>query len=198
MTKRRVAIVGAATSDFGRVDDKSAFELHHQATSRALADAGHRPRRGRRLHVPRHRGPPAHRAGRVPGPGRPHRLHRLHRRGRLVLGDVPRARRGRHRPGPDRHRRPLLRVDLAGRPEAAVAHGQPLLRQQGARSSSTPPSATPSSPSTPCRPGATCTSSAPPSSSWPRSPSRPATTPGSTPTPTTATPSPSRTSSPRG
>ncbi|MDR3648629.1 MAG: hypothetical protein P4L20_06025, partial [Acidimicrobiales bacterium] len=37
---RRVAIVGAALSDCGRVDDKSAFELHHQATSRALADAG--------------------------------------------------------------------------------------------------------------------------------------------------------------
>ena len=37
---RRVAIVGAALSDVGRVDHKSAFELHHQATSRALADAG--------------------------------------------------------------------------------------------------------------------------------------------------------------
>src|SRR5271170_8298697 len=37
---RRVAIVGASLSDVGRVDHKSAFELHHQATSRALADAG--------------------------------------------------------------------------------------------------------------------------------------------------------------
>lgn len=37
---RRVAIVGAALSDCGRVDDKTAYELHHQATSRALADAG--------------------------------------------------------------------------------------------------------------------------------------------------------------
>ena len=37
---RRVAIVGAALSDCGRVDDKSAFELHHQATKGALADAG--------------------------------------------------------------------------------------------------------------------------------------------------------------
>ena len=37
---RKVAIVGAALSDVGRVDDKSAFELHHQATSRALADSG--------------------------------------------------------------------------------------------------------------------------------------------------------------
>ena len=35
-----MAIVGAALSDCGRVDDKSPFELHHQATSRALADAG--------------------------------------------------------------------------------------------------------------------------------------------------------------
>ncbi len=40
MTGRRVAIVGAALSDIGRVDDRSPFELHHQAASRALADAG--------------------------------------------------------------------------------------------------------------------------------------------------------------
>lgn len=39
MTKR-VAIVGAALSDIGRVDDKTAFHLHQQATARALADAG--------------------------------------------------------------------------------------------------------------------------------------------------------------
>ena len=37
---RRVAIVGAALSDCGRVDDKSAHQLHHQAVTRALADAG--------------------------------------------------------------------------------------------------------------------------------------------------------------
>jgi acetyl-CoA acetyltransferase len=37
---RRVAIVGAALSDIGRVDDKTAFELHFQGASRALADAG--------------------------------------------------------------------------------------------------------------------------------------------------------------
>lgn len=36
----RVAIVGAALSDCGRVDDKTAFELHYQAASRAIADAG--------------------------------------------------------------------------------------------------------------------------------------------------------------
>lgn len=40
MTGRRVAIVGAATSDLGRVDDKTAFHLNYQATTRALADAG--------------------------------------------------------------------------------------------------------------------------------------------------------------
>lgn len=40
MTDDRVALVGAALSDCGRVDDKSAFELHFQATTRALADAG--------------------------------------------------------------------------------------------------------------------------------------------------------------
>ena len=37
---RKVAIVGAALSDCGRVDAKSPFELHYQAASRALADAG--------------------------------------------------------------------------------------------------------------------------------------------------------------
>jgi acetyl-CoA acetyltransferase len=37
---RKVAIVGAALSDCGRVDDKTAYQLHHQATTRALADAG--------------------------------------------------------------------------------------------------------------------------------------------------------------
>jgi len=37
---RRVAIVGAALSDCGRVDDKTVFELHYQAASRAVADAG--------------------------------------------------------------------------------------------------------------------------------------------------------------
>jgi acetyl-CoA acetyltransferase len=37
---KRVAIVGAALSDCGRVDDKDVYELHHQGTSRALADAG--------------------------------------------------------------------------------------------------------------------------------------------------------------
>jgi acetyl-CoA acetyltransferase len=36
----RVAIVGAALSDCGRVDTKSPFELHYQAASRAIADAG--------------------------------------------------------------------------------------------------------------------------------------------------------------
>ena len=37
---KRVAIVGAALSDIGRVDDKTPFYLHFQAASRALADAG--------------------------------------------------------------------------------------------------------------------------------------------------------------
>ena len=36
----RVALVGAALSDIGRVDTKTPFELHHQAASRAIADAG--------------------------------------------------------------------------------------------------------------------------------------------------------------
>jgi acetyl-CoA acetyltransferase len=40
MANRRVAIVGASTSDCGRVDDKTAFQLNYQGTSRALAEAG--------------------------------------------------------------------------------------------------------------------------------------------------------------
>jgi acetyl-CoA acetyltransferase len=39
-SEKQVAIVGAALSDIGRVDDKTAFELHFQGASRALADAG--------------------------------------------------------------------------------------------------------------------------------------------------------------
>lgn len=37
---RRVAIVGAALSDCGRVDDATPYALHAQAARRALADAG--------------------------------------------------------------------------------------------------------------------------------------------------------------
>ncbi|HVU73865.1 MAG TPA: acetyl-CoA acetyltransferase [Mycobacteriales bacterium] len=40
MPNPRVAIVGAALSDCGRVDDKTPYELHFQATKRALAHAG--------------------------------------------------------------------------------------------------------------------------------------------------------------
>jgi acetyl-CoA acetyltransferase len=36
----QVAIVGAALSDIGRVDTLTPFDLHYQATTRALADAG--------------------------------------------------------------------------------------------------------------------------------------------------------------
>jgi acetyl-CoA acetyltransferase len=36
----RVAIVGAALSDIGRVDTRTPFDLHYQAASRAIADAG--------------------------------------------------------------------------------------------------------------------------------------------------------------
>jgi acetyl-CoA acetyltransferase len=37
---KRVAVVGAALSDIGRVDTRTPFELHYQAASRAVADAG--------------------------------------------------------------------------------------------------------------------------------------------------------------
>jgi acetyl-CoA acetyltransferase len=40
VTDPDIAIVGAALSDIGRVDTKTVFELHYQAASRALADAG--------------------------------------------------------------------------------------------------------------------------------------------------------------
>jgi acetyl-CoA acetyltransferase len=38
--RRRVAVVGVAHSDCGRVDDATAFQLHAQAARRALADSG--------------------------------------------------------------------------------------------------------------------------------------------------------------
>ena len=40
MTLPRVAVVGSAESDFGRLSGVTALELHVQAASRALADAG--------------------------------------------------------------------------------------------------------------------------------------------------------------
>ena len=40
MTQPAAAIVGAALSDVGRIDDRSVFQLHWQAASRAVADAG--------------------------------------------------------------------------------------------------------------------------------------------------------------
>ena len=40
MTPAAAAIVGAALSDVGRTDNRSVFELHWQAASRAVADAG--------------------------------------------------------------------------------------------------------------------------------------------------------------
>ena len=129
---RRVAIVGAALSDCGRVDDKSAFELHHQATTRALADAGIAAQRGRRLHVPRHRQPAADRARRVPRDWR-----------RTSTTSTPPGSGGscwemflEHAvaaiaAGPDRDRPAVLRLDVAGRSEAPHPHRQPLLRKQG-------------------------------------------------------------------
>ncbi|MHB8450783.1 MAG: acetyl-CoA acetyltransferase [Mycobacteriales bacterium] len=40
MSDQRVAIAGAALSDCGRVDTRTAFDLHYQASARALTDAG--------------------------------------------------------------------------------------------------------------------------------------------------------------
>ncbi|MGW0585849.1 acetyl-CoA acetyltransferase, partial [Streptomyces sp. NPDC002920] len=37
---RKVAVVGVALSDCGRVDDATPYALHAQAARRALADAG--------------------------------------------------------------------------------------------------------------------------------------------------------------
>lgn len=43
MRPRRVAVVGAAMCDSGRVDDMTELEMHHQGIRRAVADAGLRP-----------------------------------------------------------------------------------------------------------------------------------------------------------
>ena len=109
---RKVAIVGAALSDCGRVDDKTAFELHHQATDRALADAGISRNEVDGFMSHGHRDASADRARRVPRARVADQLHRLDRGRRIVLGDVPRARSRRDRRGTDRDGRPLVRVDL--------------------------------------------------------------------------------------
>ena len=188
---RRVAIVGAALSDIGRVDDLTPFHLHAQAVRRAVADAGLTKDDVDGFASNGTGTLPPHRGGRVPR-AQAH-LARLHRGGRRHVGGHGRPRRRRHRHRPGRRGRAVLRLHHPGRPQEEAAHGQPQLRRPRARCSTRCPTATRSSPSTACRPSATCTSTAPPSSSWPRSRCPPATTPGSTPTPTTATPSPSTT-----
>ena len=125
MANRRVAIVGASTSDCGRVDDKTAFRAELPGHDACAGRRGHRPVRGRRLHVA-HRRAAAGRAGRVSRPAA--QLGGLHRPRRQHLGVHGRARGGGHRAGTGRGRRAHLRVDAAGRPQEEAAHGEPLLR----------------------------------------------------------------------
>ena len=195
MANRRVAIVGASPSDCGRVDDKTAFELHHQGTTRALADAGIDKSEVDGFMSHGTGALPAHRAGRVPGPAARNWIDSTGHGG-SVWEFMARARGGGHRPGPGRDRRPLLRLDPAGRPQEEAAHGQPLLRDTGARSSSTPPSATRSARSYAMvgpAPHARVRHHHRAAGRDRRL--RPLQRRASTPTPTTGTPSPSRTSS---
>ena len=100
MTKR-VAIVGAALSDCGRVDTKSPFELHYQARQpRARRRRAHQGRR-RRLRLERHGPARAGRDRRVPRPAPD--VGRRHRRRRRDVGVHGRARgRPRSRPATPR------------------------------------------------------------------------------------------------
>lgn len=181
-TGRRVAIVGAALSDCGKVDDKTVYQLHHQATARALADAGltHQDVDGF-MSTTTGALPPIELAEYLG-------LHPRWVDGTNVGGSVWE-----------------FMVEHAA---AAISSGyvdvvvltygsttradlKRKLRTAdftfGGRGpgNSPSPTVTRSSPVTPWRPCATCTSTAPPWSSWPRSPCPPGTTPRSTRTPPT-------------
>ena len=196
---RKVAIVGAALSDCGRVDDKTAYQLHHQATSRALADAGHLAQRGRRLHVPRDRQPSLRSSWPSTWAWRPTSTTSTRPASggscwEMFLEHAVAA----IAEGPDRDGPALLRVDLARRPEAPDPERQPLLRQPGPRPVRRPLRSHPHRQARDVR--------SPPhvrvrhhhrAARRDRG-LRAGTTPGSTRSPTTATPSRSKTSSPRG
>ncbi len=190
MPGRRVAIVGASTSDCGRVDDKTAFQLNFQGTASARRRR-HRQVRGRRVHVAeRHAAAGgAHRVSRPPartGSTRPGMGAASGNSWSNTLSPPspkdwsrswcsPTARRS----GQISRRGSAWRISRSGR---------------GARSSSRRPSATRWAPTTPWWPAVTCTSSVRPWSSSRRWRCPLATTRASTPTPTTGTPSPSTTS----
>ena len=124
---KRVAIVGAALSDIGRVDTKTPFELHYQATSRAIADAGPHEGRHRRLRLVRHGPARAGRGLRVPRAAAD--VDRRHRRRRLDVGVHGRARRRRDPGRPRRGRRARVRLDDARRPQGPPPHREPRLRR---------------------------------------------------------------------
>ena len=136
--QRRVAIVGAALSDIGRVDDKTPFELHYQA---AIArDRRRRPHQGRhrRLRVERHGHARADRDRRVPRAaadvGRRHRCRRL-ARGSSWSSTRPR----RSCAGHVEVVVLVVRLDDPRRPQGAPPHREPRLRRTRARCSSTSP-----------------------------------------------------------
>ena len=175
MANRRVAIVGARLSDCGRVDDKTAFQLHYQGTTRALADAGidksevdgfmsldRRAPAGRARRVSRHAGPtgwtrPVTAA--ASGSSWSSTRRPPSRRAWSRSSCSPTGRRS----GPTSRRSCAWRTSPSGTGDPIqfdAPFGHPVGR------------------TTPWWPDATCTSSAPPSSSWPRWRSPPATTPG--------------------
>ena len=193
---RRVAIVGAALSDCGRVDDKTPFELHQQGSApgarRRRADQGRR----RRLRLERHRArsPPIEVAEYL---------------GLRPTGPTARASAAARGSSWSSTRPPRSSAGLAD--VVVLAYGsttradlkrrrrtrQPVASAPAGPCSSTRRTGTRSSPSTRWSPAGTCTSSARRSSSSPRSRCRPATTRRSTPTRTTATRSRSTTCSRR-
>ena len=81
---RRVAVVGVALSDIGRVDDLTPYHLHAQAVRRAWPTPGSTEGRCRRLRVHGTGTPAADRGGRVPGAAAD--LGRLDRRRRRRPG----------------------------------------------------------------------------------------------------------------
>ena len=137
---RRVAIVGVALSDIGRVDDLTPFHLHAQAVRRAVADAGLTKAdidgfasTGTGTLAPIE---VAEYLGLKPswidstGVGGGH------------LGDHGRPRGRRHRRRLGRRGRAVLRLDHPRRPQEGPAHGQPELRGPRSRSSTRCPTAT--------------------------------------------------------
>ena len=120
MANRRVAIVGVALSDTGRVDTKTRWELHAQAVRRATADAG--------LTKDDIDGLASNGLGTLQPIeiaeylGMQPDLDRLDAGRRGHVGGHGRPRGRRHRPRPRRRDRARVRIDHPRRPEEGAAH----------------------------------------------------------------------------